>query len=165
MPHLLTKATVDYPDTAPVQITTEIKLKASPEQVWKVLADNPGWTKWYQGVSSCEDTSSSKPGLGSTRQIVIDDLEVKEEFVGWEPNRLWAISVYETDKPVAHSWVERLELEANDDGGTTIRYNAGLELVFYAKLVQCYLVRTIRRAWTNNLARIDEYLESSSDEK
>jgi hypothetical protein len=34
------KSTIYFPDRAPVQVSLEVKLKASPEQVWNVLIDN-----------------------------------------------------------------------------------------------------------------------------
>lgn len=140
-------------------MSLEVKLKASPEQVWNVLIDNPGWAEWYSGVSSCQDTSPST-GLGSTRRIVVNDLQVDEEIIGWEPNHLWALSVYETNKPLSKCWIERLVLEPTGDNGTLIRYNAGLELVFFAKRIQCFVVSGIRKAWSENLARIDEDVET-----
>lgn len=86
-----------------------------------------------RSIDSCKDTSPSK-GLGSTRRIVVSDLQIDEEIFGWEENHLWALSVYETDEPVAKSGVERLVLEPTDDNSTSIRHDACLELAFFVKL-------------------------------
>eukprot|EP00526_Cylindrotheca_closterium_P023423 CAMPEP_0113614318 /NCGR_PEP_ID=MMETSP0017_2-20120614/7101_1 /TAXON_ID=2856 /ORGANISM="Cylindrotheca closterium" /LENGTH=163 /DNA_ID=CAMNT_0000523475 /DNA_START=43 /DNA_END=534 /DNA_ORIENTATION=+ /assembly_acc=CAM_ASM_000147 len=160
MPTKVEKSTIYFPDRAPVQVSVKVELKASPEQVWKVLIDNPGWVKWYKGVSSCQ-TTSEKEGFGSTRRIVVDGLQVDEEIIGFQENKLWALSVYQTDKPVASCWVERLVLEKTEENGTIINYDAGLELLFIPSLIQCYIVSGIKKSWTRNLAAIDDYILDS----
>lgn len=162
MPTKVQKSTLDFPDRASAQISLEVELKASPEQVWKVLIDTPNWVKWYKGVSFCEITSEKKTGLGSTRRIVVDGLQVDEEIIGFEENRLWALSVYQTDKAVAWRWVERLALEETEEKGTIIQYDAGLDLFLLPSLVQCYVVSGIKKAWAESLPRIDDYLENKS---
>jgi hypothetical protein len=141
-------------------VSLEVKLKASPEQVWNALIDNPGWSEWHSGASSCQDTSPST-GLGSTRRIVVNDLQVDEEIIGWGPNHLWALSVYETNKPLSKCWIEPLVLEPTKDNETLIRYDAALQLVFFAKLIQRFVVS--EKAWSENLARIDEYVETKEN--
>jgi hypothetical protein len=39
----LTARDTDFVDTAPIRITTVVTAKATPEEVWAVMADNERW--------------------------------------------------------------------------------------------------------------------------
>lgn len=160
----LTKETIDYPDRAPLRVAVEVKLTSSLDNVWTLLTDNPGWVHWFNGVTECEDTSSQNTGIGATRRIVVNGLHAHEEFIAWEPKRLWGFTVTETNRSFAKRWVERITLEplpqAGGDG-TLVHYETGLELLLLAKLFQPILVRGIRNSWQSSLAGIDDYLAST----
>jgi hypothetical protein len=87
----VSKATIYFPDRAPVRVAVEeVKLKSSSEDAWNVLIDNPGWVHWYQGVTSCEDMSTTKGVVGATRRMV-SGLQADEEFIALEPMRVRAL--------------------------------------------------------------------------
>jgi len=156
----LIKAAVDFPDTAPVRIVVEASLKSSAASVWEMLIDNPGWVNWFNGVTLCENTSDPASGVGATRRIVVNGLLADEEFIAWEPQRLWAFTVLETSRSFARRWVERVEIEPagrGADSGCRVRYSAGLELLLLAKLFRPVFTRSIRKSWEQGLAGIDDH--------
>jgi hypothetical protein len=79
------KSTIYFPDRAPIQVSVEVEFKSSPEDVWNVLIDSPGWCDWYEGVTSCETISMTPAGVGDTRKIVVGRAEFCEEFIAYEP--------------------------------------------------------------------------------
>jgi hypothetical protein len=40
-----------FPNRVPIWVAVKVKLKSSPEDIWNVLIDNPGWVHWYQGIA------------------------------------------------------------------------------------------------------------------
>lgn len=164
----LSKATIDFPDSAPVRLAVEVELNSSPEAVWNLLIDNPGWVHWFNGVTLCEDTSPQTSGVGATRRIVVNGLQADEEIIAWEPMRRWGFTVVETSRTFARRWVERVTLEPieqNGGNGTRVRYETGLELLWLAKLFKPILIRGIRNSWHSSLSGIDAYLATKSLER
>ncbi|MFZ1866167.1 MAG: SRPBCC family protein, partial [Polyangiales bacterium] len=68
----LTPRNTDFVDTAPIRITTVVTAKATPEEVWAVMADNERWPEWFNAAKSCRTTSDVSGGVGSTRWIHVD---------------------------------------------------------------------------------------------
>jgi hypothetical protein len=158
------KSTLSFPDRAPLKIRVDVTVKSTPTQIWNVLMDHPKWVEWYEGVTSCEDTSPpGKEGLpGSSRRVMVNGLQSQEEFIALVPGKIWAFSVFETNAPLCHKWVERLVLEPTQEGGTHIIYEAGLELRWLGKLLQPTIVKAIKDAWGKSLGRLDAYIERIS---
>lgn len=157
----LTKAPIDFPDTAPVRVSVEVNLKSPPKAVWDLLTDNPSWVNWFPGVTLCEDTSQQTTGVGVTRRIMVNGLQADEEIIAWEPERLWGFTVFETNRTFARRWVERVEItptSGGSNGGSHVRYSTGLELLTLAKLFRPILTRGIRKSWSGGLSNIDAYL-------
>lgn len=156
----LTKAPIDFADTAPVRVTVDVDLNTSPADVWSLITDNPGWVNWFDGVTLCENTSAQTSGIGATRRIVVNGLQADEEFIAWKPERLWGFTVVETNRSFARRWVERIEITPANSG-CHVRYSTGMELLPLAKLFRPILTRTIRNAWRGGLGNIDSYLGNS----
>ena len=153
----LTKADLDFVNSAPVQMKVDVEVNASPQQVWDLLIDTPGWVNWFEGVRSCEVTSAAFDGLGSTRRININGLRADEEMIGWEPSRLFAFTVVATNMWFARRWVEQVEIVPREDGGSLVQYATGLELLLLARPLRPIFERGIRQAWETSLPRIDAY--------
>lgn len=153
----LTKAPIDFADTAPVRVTVEVDLNSSATDVWNLITDNPSWVNWFQGVTLCENTSTQTGGVGATRRIMVNGLQADEEFIVWEPERCWGFTVLETNRRFARRWVERIEITPVNSG-CHVCYSTGMELLPLAKLFRPILTRTIRNAWDNGLGNIDRYL-------
>lgn len=179
------KSTIYYPDRAPLRITVEVDLQASPQDVWDTVIDYEGWVQWFPGMTTCYESSASGAGknrkIGSTRHAEVGGLIAEEEIIAWDcdpdddtKSKMWAFTVYETNRPtIAHCWVERLILEpifsesntgTDDRGmlvGTRVRYAAGIDLFWYARLLlQPLLMRSIRSSWEVGLKQIDSHIKT-----
>jgi uncharacterized protein YndB with AHSA1/START domain len=161
------KSTIYFPDRAPIQVSVEVELKSSPQDVWNVLTDSPGWYDWYEGVTSCETTSTTPAGVGGTRKIVVGGAEFCEEFIAYEPMKVWGFSVYDM-KPlvIATKMVERVVFEPieQEDGstGTRLKYAAGIEPTLITKILRPWIVYKMTGSWTRSLQGIDAYLEKKN---
>mmetsp|Transcript_4277 Transcript_4277/g.7860 ORF Transcript_4277/g.7860 Transcript_4277/m.7860 type:complete len:188 (+) Transcript_4277:75-638(+) len=170
----LNKSTLYYPDRAPAQVTVEADLQSSPGEVWEALVEYPSWKNWFPNVKACFETtplpkipSNNKMyPLGSTRRIEISDLVADEEIIAFdEEQKVWAFTVFETNKPLAKYWVERVVLEplyGDSEGtilvGTRARYAVGIEFLWYTRFVQPIVLRTIRNDWKQAFSQLDQYL-------
>jgi hypothetical protein len=168
-----------FPERAPdVKIHLDVRLRSSPEDIFSALVDYPKWTEWFPNVEECYEITSlpnikennSKYPVGSSRRITVNGLTCEEEIIALEVNKVWALTVSQTNRPISRRWVERIVLEptrdsdnGDDDGapvvvGTTVRYAVGIELLWYTKLLRPIISNNIRTSWTKGLHQLDEYI-------
>ncbi len=65
------------------QIITEIKIKSSPEKVWKVLTDFPNYPTWNPFIKSIE----GKVAVGNNIKASIDGMNFKPEVLVYKENK------------------------------------------------------------------------------
>jgi ligand-binding SRPBCC domain-containing protein len=123
-----------------------IRIDATPERVWSVLASLDALAKYDPGVSKSELVSSTKEGPGAARRC---DLApggwFKERVAEWRPNEAISFELYECTLPVRslrHSY--RL---VHDADGTIVHQRMEYELKFglLGKLLDAVMVR---RRWS-----------------
>ena len=62
-----------------------IIISASPDKVWEILGDPVGLPKWIPGIKETVYASDIKQGVGTVREITLDDgLLIEEHFVAWK---------------------------------------------------------------------------------
>jgi len=62
-----------------------IIISAPPEKVWEILGDPVGLPDWIPGIKQTVCTSDIKKGIGTVREITLDDgLLIEEHFVAWK---------------------------------------------------------------------------------
>lgn len=132
MPKLIPRDT-DFVDTAPIRITTVVTAKATPEEVWAVMADNERWPEWFEGMKSCRTTSDASGGVGSTRFVHVDLFRVNERFVAWDPPHRWAFTILDVNLPGVVSVVEHALIEPVGTGDTRVTYVMASEVAPYLR--------------------------------
>jgi uncharacterized protein YndB with AHSA1/START domain len=98
------------------EITDEITLHATPEQVWEAIATGPGVDSWFMGRTEIE------PGQGGTNSLDMTDamgFVKKSTITAWEPGTRLAFR--EDGADGTFSAVEYL-LEGRDGGSTVLRF-------------------------------------------
>ena len=126
-------------------LENSIRIDATPEKVWSVLASLDALAKYDPGVSRSEIVSPAKEGPGAARRC---DLTpggwFKERVLDWRPNEALSFELYECTLPVRrlrHSYT--LVWEGD---GTLVRQRMEYELKFgpLGKLLDAVIVR---RKW------------------
>lgn len=104
-------------------IEAETRIQASRDEVWEVLSDVGGISKWAAPVAEAQ--LDGEPGLGAKRHCTFaDGTAIDEEFVAWEDGELQRYEI--TGDMPTDSLVSEWELE--DEGGETIvTYRAQFE--------------------------------------
>ncbi len=119
---------LSFIETAPVRIEVGSTVQATPAQVWQVLADHRGWTRWFgPSLASCEPTSEPPEGVGSTRTVTLrGGARVDERFIVWDEPELWAFTGTAMKPGAFRELVERVTLAPIGDDRTRVTYTMAL---------------------------------------
>jgi|LGVE01.1.fsa_nt_gb uncharacterized protein YndB with AHSA1/START domain len=61
-----------------------IIISASPDKVWEILGNPVGLPEWVPGIKKTVCVSEIKKGVGTVREITLEDgLLIEEHFVAW----------------------------------------------------------------------------------
>jgi uncharacterized protein YndB with AHSA1/START domain len=97
----------------PFELSKEIDIPATPEQVWAAIASGPGIDSWFMGRSEVE------PGEGGRTRFAMAGHVEESTVTAWEPGKRFA---HRTD-PGPDGTFMALEylIEGRDQGGTVLR--------------------------------------------
>ena len=88
--------------------STQIRIHATKETVWEVLADFGGIYRWNPGVRYSYSTSESSHGLFATRhcELLTGDDYLDEQILEWRDGQSFKVEIYETNLPLHRNVVE-----------------------------------------------------------
>lgn len=112
---------LEWAASAPVQIQGRARSSAGPDAVFAVLADQEAWPVWFPRITKVV-LAPGPVGVGSRRTVSLRGLTVEEEFIGWEPGRLFAFTAVGVRPNAFSALVEQCVLEPTADGGTDITW-------------------------------------------
>ncbi len=110
---------------APIRIYNQVFLPASPERVFEVLADSPGWTKWFKRMRRVR-IDGPPTGVGTLRTVWVGPTRVQEHFTVWEPARQISLHIVESSSPGIRVMVEDYVISPAS-GGSTLAITVGVE--------------------------------------
>ena len=99
----------------PFELTHEIEVPATPEEVWDAIATGPGVDAWFMGVNEIEPREG-----GATKMTVRDLMEEQGTVTAWEPPTRFATRSPESPDGAVHAF-EYL-VEGRDRGTTVVRW-------------------------------------------
>jgi hypothetical protein len=115
----LISSDLTYVDTSPYRIANVIHIAASPERVFDVMATGEAQTEWFQDFVACRWTSGEPHGVGTTREIELKTLTVKERFLVWDRGKRLTFSVDASTVPLIHQMIEDMRFEPSESGSGT----------------------------------------------
>jgi uncharacterized protein YndB with AHSA1/START domain len=121
------RETADFVERAPARASVEREVDAPPARVFEVLADAPGWTRWWPHMKRCEWTTPLHAGVGAERLVVVNGLKVHERFVAWEPGVRFGFTFLTVNIPATRAGVELAELIPIDRDRTLLRYTMAVD--------------------------------------
>jgi uncharacterized protein YndB with AHSA1/START domain len=149
---------LSFADSAPWQFDIDSVIDASIDRVWATFADNPTWTVWFAGCTSCKSTSTPAGGVGSTRSITVSGLRVDERFIAWETERLWAFTVVNLRPAVAKAMVERATFTDLDGARTRIDYRIAIAPSRWAAPLRKVFAKRMQSAFTKSFDNLNRYI-------
>jgi uncharacterized protein YndB with AHSA1/START domain len=114
-----TPSDLSYVDSAPQRIANVVTIGATPERVFDLFATGERQDEWFQDFVACRWTSGEPHAVGTTREIELKTLTVKERFLAWERGRRLTFSVDAITLPIVKQMVEDLRFEPIDGGQKT----------------------------------------------
>ncbi|GAA0423996.1 hypothetical protein Acor_44760 [Acrocarpospora corrugata] len=95
------------------QLTHDIELEATPEQVWAAIATGPGVDSWFMGSNEIE------PREGGVTSMAMPGFTGESRVTAWEPGRRFA----HQSPPAEDGSFMAFEylIEASDGGATALR--------------------------------------------
>jgi hypothetical protein len=97
--------------------STHIRINATKEQVWAVLADFGGIYRWNPGVRNSFSTSDIKQGTLATRrcELLTGDDYLDERVLEWVDGESFKVEIYDTNLPL-HKNIVEFSIESTDSG-------------------------------------------------
>ncbi|MGW0207277.1 SRPBCC family protein [Streptomyces sp. NPDC003233] len=109
---------LDFAGTAPVRLVFTREVSASPEQVFRALAEDvPGWTQWFSAVTLARATDG-----GAGREIRLrGGIRFEETVLAAKAPEVYAYRVDATNAPGVRALVEEWRLTPLGTG-TRVRW-------------------------------------------
>lgn len=130
-----------FVDRAPNKLEFTAVVPAPPARVFEILSTAERQREWFQDFVADRWTSPPPHGVGSTREIELKMLSVKERFLAWEEGKRLAFAVDAITIPLVKAMLEDMQLEPSGEGSTRLAWR-----VYYRPSLAMRLVHPVGRA-------------------
>lgn len=141
----------------------QIKIKASKQTVWNVLADIGAICRWNPGVIDSRTTTTGEIGLGSGRRCELGGKSyLDEEVVEWKPSEALTVRVVSTNLPFKTADI-RFTLHEERENETTVTVSPSYQLKFglLGDLLDLVFARSrYRKGMASLLAGLKRHVEA-----
>lgn len=141
---------IDFLQRAAYVHSTDVDLPASREEIWNVLADNNSWHEWFDGCRSMRASSPIWSTRGDTRTIRVGALVLDETAVELEPHARWAMSITNSNLPLASRLLEVVALVDTSRNGeirTEVRWTGAFDLPSYMRPLNGIIAGQLVKKW------------------
>lgn len=112
-------------ESSPYVFENEGVIDVPPARVFELFAYGEGQVEWFKDFKAVRWTTPAPYGVGSTREIELKLLTVKERFLVWDPGERLTFSIYAITLPLVTAMLEDLRFEEMDGGRKTkLRWRA-----------------------------------------
>jgi uncharacterized protein YndB with AHSA1/START domain len=142
--------------------TTEIKINAPIDAVWKVLADIGNIYLWNPGVISSHLTTDGATGVGAKRHCDLDGQNyLDEEVVEWEAGRRLTLRIIGTNLPFKTADIRFTLRTANGATVVTVSPDYALRFGLLGKVFdRLYVRRNYVKGMQTLLKGLKQYVKS-----
>ena len=121
---------LDFTTGSANRLTFDALIEAPPRRVFDIFAKGEGQEIWFQDFKAVKWTSPEPHQVGTTREVKLKLLSVKERFVAWDPGVRLTFSIDAITLPIVKKMMEDLQFEAVGEKGTrfvwTVHYKPSL---------------------------------------
>jgi len=114
-----TPSELSYVDTAPFRLANVVTVSAPPERIFDLFATGERQEEWFKDFVGIRWTSQEPHEVGSTREIKLKALKVKERFLAWDRGKRLTFSIDAITLPIVTAMLEDLRFEPLDEGRST----------------------------------------------
>ena len=144
-----TPTELEFTTSSPQRLVFDALVEANPDRVFEIFAKGEAQETWFQDFKACRWTSPEPHAVGTTREIQLKLLTVKERFVAWDPGVRLTFSIDAITLPLVKRMMEDMTFEAVGEKGTrlvwTVHYEPTLVMRPFlpvAKMVFTKMFRT-----------------------
>lgn len=149
---------LDFLDSAPARVDTEVTVTRPPNEVFAALAHDPAkWGQFFPGFDTSGRYQTPAPhGVGSRRSARFIGAGFEETILAWDEGVRWSFRIDRTHAPVFDAAVEDYHFEPVGSDATLLRWTLAYKPRLAFKLVGPLLPRFLAFALTragHNLER------------
>jgi carbon monoxide dehydrogenase subunit G len=149
---------LSFVEHAPVLRATVAEIAAPRADVFRSLADAPGWARWFPNVRTASYTTPAPYGRGTIRVANVARTRWEEEIIVWDDGRRFGWTVVGASVPLATAQVELFEL-TDAPAGTAVRWTLALEPRLVARIGARFAEPAIRRLWQRASKNLEQILQ------
>ncbi|MFF1904809.1 SRPBCC family protein [Kitasatospora sp. NPDC058218] len=155
--------TLDFVGTAPVRLSFTARLAASPEEVFRELAQTPqGWPAWVRLAKAGYYVGHPPYGIGTDRRLRLHGgVRVSETVLVWESARHFAYRIDEVNVPGVRAMIEEWRLTPGPQAGTGVRWTIALDTGRPAATLCTAARAVLGRAFQGAMRRLDARIAAS----
>lgn len=116
-----------FTTSSPQKLVFDALVEARPERVFDIFAKGESQQTWFHDFKACRWTSPEPHTVGTTREIQLKLLTVKERFVAWEPGVRLTFSIDAITLPIVKRMMEDMQFEAVGEKGTRVVWTVHYE--------------------------------------
>lgn len=160
----LTPETPNWTDTAPVKISAVREMATTADRVFAALANHEAWPNWFDAIDRVDVLGEQREGIGARRSVYLARrrIRIDEEFIEWEPEKVWGFTVVEATGPfrLLVTLNERVTIQVIGPDRVRVTYLMALKPRGRSKLL---FDKVLRRGLEKNLgSALDELGRSLS---
>jgi uncharacterized protein YndB with AHSA1/START domain len=146
-----------FTETSPFKLENQAIIHASPERIFEIFVTGEGQREWFQDFRDARWTSSAPHGVGSTREIELALLTVKERFLAWEPGKRLTFAITAITIPIVTAMVEDMQLSRLDEKRTRLTWRVHYRPAFAFRLVHPVARSIFGRMFSAGAAGLTKY--------
>lgn len=149
---------IDYLQRSPFQFRNEAVLNAPAGRVFDVLVEDRDANIWFKDFVACRFTSPPPHGVGTTRDIELKALTVKERFLVYEPGKRLAFCIYASTLPILREMAEDIVLTPLSDNQTRFTWTVHYTPVPWLRPVHSPVRKVFGGMFRETSERLARYL-------
>ena len=131
----------DYVSRAPCRIEVEATIAAPAAALFAMVSSGRAMRNWMADFVSIRWMSAPPHGVGSTRELMLKTMALRERVLIWNPGARLTMSVYGITAPLVREMVEDIRLSPLGDLSTRMHWG-----LYYAPSFSLRLVHPLARA-------------------
>jgi uncharacterized protein YndB with AHSA1/START domain len=154
---------LSFTTSSPQRLSFDALIEAPPRRVFDIFAKGEGQETWFQDFKAVKWTSPGPHSVGTTREVTLKLLTVKERFVAWEPGVRLAFSIDAITLPIVKRMMEDLQFEAVGEKGTRLVWTVHYEPALVMKPIHPIAKLIFGKMFRASLDGLVKYAGAHSD--
>jgi uncharacterized protein YndB with AHSA1/START domain len=152
--------TAAFTDESPHHLAFEATIKASPERVFDIFATGEGQEQWFADFVACRWHQEGEHDVGSTRDIELKLLTVKERFLIWDRGKRLTFHIYAITLPLVKAMVEDMQFAPAGDGKTKLVWRVHYKPAAIFSLIHPVARKVFGGMFAKSLEGLTRYAEA-----